>query len=59
MSDPRTAPYGSVPLAEVDTLAEVDPGTQTSTTARSISSVAISTSRRSASTPRPGTPATR
>jgi hypothetical protein len=26
MSDPRTAPYGSVRLADVDTLAEVDPG---------------------------------
>jgi hypothetical protein len=26
MSDPRTAPYGSVRLAEVDTLAQVDPG---------------------------------
>ena len=25
MSDPRTAPYGSVRLADVDTLAEVDP----------------------------------
>ena len=26
MSDPRTAPYGSVRLADVDTLARVDPG---------------------------------
>src|SRR5450755_494994 len=26
MSDPRTAPYGFVRLAEVDTLAQVDPG---------------------------------
>jgi hypothetical protein len=26
MSDPRTAPYGSVSLADVDTLAQVDPG---------------------------------
>jgi hypothetical protein len=26
MSDPRAAPYGSVRLADVDTLAEVDPG---------------------------------
>jgi hypothetical protein len=26
MSDPRTAPYGSVRLADVDTLAQVDPG---------------------------------
>ncbi len=26
MSDPGTAPYGSVRLADVDTLAEVDPG---------------------------------
>ena len=26
MSDPRTAPYGSVRLANVDTLAQVDPG---------------------------------
>src|SRR5450755_2226810 len=26
MSDPRSAPYGSVRLADVDTLAEVDPG---------------------------------
>ena len=26
MSDPRSAPYGSVRLAEVDTLAQVDPG---------------------------------
>jgi mannose-6-phosphate isomerase-like protein (cupin superfamily) len=26
ISDPRTAPYGSVRLADVDTLAEVDPG---------------------------------
>ena len=26
MSDPRTAAYGSVQLADVDTLAEVDPG---------------------------------
>jgi hypothetical protein len=26
MSDPRTAPYGSVSLADVDILAEVDPG---------------------------------
>jgi hypothetical protein len=26
MSDPRTAPYGSVRLADVETLAEVDPG---------------------------------
>ena len=58
MSDPRTAPYGSVRFADVDTLAEVDPGTRTSTTARCISSAAISTSGRSASTPRPETPAT-
>jgi hypothetical protein len=28
MSDPRTAPYGSVQLADVDTLAEVDPGNE-------------------------------
>ena len=26
MSDPRTAPYGSVRLGDVDTLTEVDPG---------------------------------
>jgi hypothetical protein len=26
MSDPRTAPYGSVHLADVETLAQVDPG---------------------------------
>ena len=26
MSDPRTAPYGCVRLADVDTLAQVDPG---------------------------------
>jgi hypothetical protein len=26
MSDPRTAPYGSVRLSDVDTLAQVDPG---------------------------------
>jgi hypothetical protein len=26
MSDPRTAPYGSVHLNDLDTLAEVDPG---------------------------------
>jgi hypothetical protein len=26
MSDPRTGPYGSIRLADVDTLAEVDPG---------------------------------
>jgi hypothetical protein len=26
MSDPRTAPYGSVRLADVDTVAQVDPG---------------------------------
>jgi hypothetical protein len=26
MSNPRTAPYGSVRLADVDTLAQVDPG---------------------------------
>ena len=26
MSDPRTAPYGAVRLADVDVLAEVDPG---------------------------------
>ncbi len=26
ISDPRTAPYGSVRLADVDTLAQVDPG---------------------------------
>ena len=26
MSDPRTAPYGSVRLADVDTLEQVDPG---------------------------------
>ena len=26
MSDPRTTPYGSVRLADVDTLAQVDPG---------------------------------
>jgi hypothetical protein len=26
MSDPRSAPYGSVRVADVDTLAEVDPG---------------------------------
>ena len=26
MSDPRTAPYGSVRLADVGALAEVDPG---------------------------------
>ena len=28
MSDPRTAPYGSVRLADVDTLVQVDPGNQ-------------------------------
>ena len=28
MSDPRTAPYGSVRLADVDTLARVDPGNE-------------------------------
>ncbi len=28
MSDPRTAPYGSVRLGDVDTLAEVDPGSR-------------------------------
>jgi quercetin dioxygenase-like cupin family protein len=28
MSDPSTAPFGSVRLAEVDTLAQVDPGNQ-------------------------------
>lgn len=28
MSDPRGAPHGSVGLADVDTLAEVDPGNQ-------------------------------
>jgi len=28
MSDPRTAPYGVVRLADVDTLAQVDPGNQ-------------------------------
>jgi hypothetical protein len=26
VSDPRTAPYGSVRLVDVDTLAQVDPG---------------------------------
>ena len=48
MGAPRTAPYGWVRLADVDTLAQVDPGTRTSTTARFISSGAISMSRRSA-----------
>ena len=28
MSDPRTAPYASARLTEIDTLAEVDPGNQ-------------------------------
>ncbi len=28
MSDPRTAPYGAVRLADVDTLAQVDPGNE-------------------------------
>ena len=59
MSDPRTAPYGSVRLADVDTLAEVDPGNPDVNDCASISSVCVSTSRRSASTPRPETPATR
>jgi len=59
VSDPRTAPYGFVRLADVDILAQVDPGNPNINDCAFISSVAISTSRRSASTPRPETPATR